>query len=197
MRTVNWSGRTVELCAIVSIALASVPVAHTAAQERDRAVHLRVGAGLGLARTSVGGETSSDVGPFLSAQLGVAISPATDLTLGAAFQPFKAQNPVIDEAYTGIYTLAGLQVGLGETDRLYFRPELGLVFRSWSGSEVFVSSETSLAAGLAFGREWPLGRKTGLAIEAFIRLSGADELSTNLVGIGASLVPVGARPSAP
>jgi len=130
---------------------------------------------------------------LLAGQLGIAISPATDLTLGAVFQPYTAQNPVADEAYKGVYTLAGLQVGLGETHRVYLRPELGVVFRSWSGADVFVSSETSLAVGLAFGREWPLGSKTGLAVEGFFRLSGADELFTNLVGIGVSLVPVGAR----
>ena len=178
---------------IVSIALVSVAVAQVEAQENDRPVRLRVGAGVALARTSVGGEAGADVGPLLNGQLGVAVSPAIDLTVGAAFQPFKADNPVADEAYTAVYTLAGLQIGLGETDRLYFRPELGLVFRSWSGSEVFVSSETSLAVGLALGREWPLGRKTGLAIEGFFRLAGADELSTNLLGIGVSFVPVGAR----
>lgn len=183
--------------AITSLASACVAIATTQAQERDGTTQLRAGVALSLARTSVGGETSSDVGPLLTGQLGIAVSTATDLTLGATYQPFKAHNPVMDEAFTGVYTLAGLQVGLGETHRMYFRPELGLVFRSWSGSEVFVSSETSFAAGLAFGREWPLGRKVGLAVEAFFRVSGADELSTNLVGIGVSVVPVGARRTPP
>jgi hypothetical protein len=140
---------------------------------------------------------SSDFGPLLSGQLGFAISSGSHLTLGATFQPFKAHNPVADEAFTAVYTLAAVQLGFGKTRRTYLRPELGVVFRSWSGSEVFVDSETSLAAGLAFGREWPLGRKMGLAIESFIRLSGADELSTTMIGIGASLVPVGALGSGP
>jgi hypothetical protein len=164
------------------------------AQVRRGAVQLRAGAALGLARTSVGGETSTDIGPLLTGQLGVALSSRTDLTVAVAVQPFKARNPVKDEAFTAVYSLAGVQLGLGPQRRLYLRPELGLVFRSWSGSEVFVPSETSLAAGLALGREWPLSEKLGLAVEGSVRLSGADELSTTLLGLGLSLVPVGARP---
>jgi hypothetical protein len=58
---------------------------------------------------------------------------------------------------------------------------------------VFVSSETSPAAGLGIGGEIPVGRALDLAPEAFVRLSGAEELSTALVGVGISVVPVGAR----
>lgn len=193
MGTLTHPGRTCRTCVIASLAAAFVAIATTHAQERNGTAQLRAGVALSLARTSVGGETSSDVGPLLTGQLGIAVSTATDLTLGATYQPFKAHNPVADEAFTAVYTLVGVHVGLGETHRGYFRPELGLVFRSWSGSEVFVSSETALALGLAFGREWPLGRKMGLVVEGFARLSGADELSTILLGIGVSVVPVGAR----
>jgi hypothetical protein len=156
-------------------------------------LHLRIGAGIALARTSVGGETSSELGPLLNGQVGIAISPPVDLTLGVTLQPFKADNPVRSEAYTSVYTLAGVQIALGKARRLHFRPELGLVFRSWSGTDVFVSSETSLAAGLAFGHEWTVGRNMGVTVEGFGRLSGADELSTSLLGVAVSLVPVGAR----
>jgi hypothetical protein len=176
------------------LSVASATTLH--AQDRGGAVQLRAGAALGIARTSVAGETSTDAGPLLIGQLGVALSGRNDLTLALAVQPFKAQNPVLDEAYTAVYSLAGLQLGLGNQRRLYLRPELGLVFRSWSGSQVFTPSETSLAVGLALGREWPLSEKLGLAVEGSVRLSGADELSTTLVGLGLSLVPVGARPRA-
>jgi hypothetical protein len=154
----------------------------------------RVGAAIALTRTSVGGETSTDFTPLLTGQFGAAVSDGTDLVVELAVQPFKAQNPVADEAFTAVYALAGVQLGLGESRRLYLRPELGLVFRSWSGSEVFVESETALAAGLAAGREWPIGGRLGLAVEGFLRFSGADELSTILLGLGGSLVPIGARP---
>jgi hypothetical protein len=188
------SGRILLSASFACACLATGPTLD--AQTQRSTVQLRAGAALGLARTSVAGETSTDVGPLLTGQLGVALSGRTDLTLALVVQPFKAQNPVLDEAYTGVYSLAGLQLGLGNQRRLYLRPELGLVFRSWSGSQVFTPSETSLAVGLALGREWPLSEKLGLAVEGSVRLSGADELSTTLVGLGLSLVPVGARPRA-
>jgi hypothetical protein len=182
--------------ALVSAGFACACLATAAtlhAQDRSGSVQLRAGAALGVAMTSVGGETSTDVGPLLTGQFGVAVSSRTNLTLALAVQPFKAHNPVADEAFTAVSTLAGLELGLGKRRRVYVRPELGLVFRSWSGSEVFVSSETGFALGVVIGREWPIGAKLGLAAEGFVRLSGADELSTILVGLGLNLVPVGAQ----
>jgi hypothetical protein len=177
--------------ALASALLATATELHP--QTDGGKVQLQAGVAPALARTSVGGETSTDAGPLLTGQVGIPVSTRSHLTIGVVFQPFKAHNPVADERYSGVYSLAGLQVGLGQTRRFHVRPELGLVFRSWSGTEVFVSSETALALGLAFGREWPLGRKMGLAVEGFARLSGADELATVLLGIGVSVIPVGAR----
>jgi hypothetical protein len=144
------------------------------AQARGGPVELRGGAAVGWASTSVGGETSTDLGPLLTGQVGYALSTRTDLTLDITAQPFRAHNPVGDEAFRAVYSLGGLQVGLAASRRIYLRPEVGLVFRSWSGSNVFVSSETSLAAGLAIGGEIPVDRALGLAPEAFVCVSGAD-----------------------
>ena len=192
MSTLSQQFQSIVNTGFVCVIVASATTLH--AQTRRGTVQLRAGAALGLARTSVGGETSTDVGPLLIGQLGVALSTRTDLTAGFVIQPYKAQNPVMDEAFTALYTLAGVQVGFGGSHRTYLRPELGLAFRSWSGSDAFVSSETGLAVGLAVGREWPVGAKVGVAVEGFGRLSGADELSTVLFGLGISVVPVGARP---
>ena len=182
------------LGALLTLASALLSMTTELHAQADRGkVQLQAGVAPALARTSVGGETSTDAGPLLTGQVGIPVSTRSHLTLGVVFQPFKAHNPVIDEQFTAVYSLAGLELGLGQSRRFHVRPELGLVFRSWSGSEVFVSSETALALGLAFGREWPLGRKMGLVVEGFARLSGADELSTILLGIGVSVVPVGAR----
>jgi hypothetical protein len=172
-------------------------VAPVGAQARSGPVEVRAGAAFGWARTAVAGEASTDVGPLLTGQVGYALSTRTDLTLDLAVQPFKAQNPVADEAFRAGYGLAGIQVGVGRSRRVYLRPEVGLVYRSWSGSQVFKASETSPAAGLGVGGEMPVGRALGLAAEAFVRLSGAEELSTALVGVGLSLVPIGARPRGP
>ena len=54
------------------------------------------------------------------------------------------------------------------------------------------SSDQGLAAGLALGQESRVGRKVSLAVEAFARISGADELSTTLLGVGVSVIPIGA-----
>jgi hypothetical protein len=184
-------GRNIGRLWAILIITSAIPATSSAHAQEGNSAELRLGAALSLARTSVAGESSSDVGPLLIGQLGVAISRRTDLTLGLAYQPFKAENPVIDEAYRAVYSLAGLEFALGKAARTYLRPELGLVFRSWSGSQAVVASETSLAAGLALGRKWRLSKNTGLALEGFIRLSGADELSTMLVGLGLSWTPIG------
>ncbi len=167
-------------------------VAPVGAQARGGRLEWRAGAAVGWASTLVAGETSSDWGPLLTGQVGYALSTRTDLTVDVALQPFKAHNPVRNEAFSAVYGLGGLQVALGASRRVYLRPEVGLVFRSWSG-DVFVSSETSLAGGLGLGGEVAVGRALGLAAEASVRLSGAEELETVLVGVGFNLVPLGAR----
>jgi hypothetical protein len=186
----GWVSRVV-LVIVLVLVVSNSTAAH--AQVRAGSVVLKAGAALGLASTSVGGETSTDIGPLVTGQFGMVLSSRTELTADVALQPFKAHNPVADEAFTGVYTMAGLQVGLGSSRRAYVRPELGVVFRSWSGSEVFTDSETGLAVGVAAGGEFPVAHSLGLAAEAFVRLSGADELNTLLVGLGLGVVPVGAR----
>jgi hypothetical protein len=167
------------------------------AQPRTGPAEVRAGISLGWANTSVGGETSTDLGPLLSGQVGDVLSTRTDLTLDLTLQPFKAQNPARGEAFQAIYGLAGLQVGLGHSRRVYLRPELGAVFRWWSGSDVYVSTELSPAAGFGIGKEFPFRRGLGLSAEGFVLRSGATELSTTLFGVGVSIVPIGARPRAP
>jgi hypothetical protein len=99
-------------------------VAPAGAQARRGSVELRAGAALGWTRTSVAGEASTDLGPLLTGQVGYALSTRTDLTVDVAVQPFKAHNPVADEAFTAVYSLGGLQVGLGASRRVYLRPEV-------------------------------------------------------------------------
>jgi hypothetical protein len=177
---------------LILVATLCSPLSATA-QARQGRVEIRAGAALALASTSVGGESSSDLGGLLTGQLGLVLSSRTDLTADLVVQPFKAQNPLFDEAFTAVYALLGVQLGLGEQRRVYVRPELGLVHRSWSGSEKIVSSETSGAGGFALGGEVAVSRAVGLAPEVFVRLSGAEGLSTALWGLSVSVVPIGAR----
>jgi len=179
---------------LLSVLLGAPP--SVTAQARRGSVEVRGGTALGIASTSVGGRSSTALGPLLTGQLGLVLSTRTDLTADLVVQPFKAQNPVRDEAFTAIHSLLGVQVGVGELRRVYFRPELGLAFRSWSGSDVFVSSETWPVLGFAFGSEVAVSPGLGLVPEVFVRLSGAAELSTTLWGLAVSVVPVGARPRA-
>lgn len=166
------------------------------AQARPGRVEARAGVALAVASTSVGGHSSTDAGAVFSGQLGLVLSGRSEVTLDVAFQPFTAQNPVRSEAYTARYAILGFQVGLGESRRTYIRPELGVVSRSWSGDDVWVSSDTGPVLGIAVGHEGAVGPRLGLASELFLRLSGGDELGTALWGLSLSLVPVGARPRA-
>lgn len=177
------------LVAVLTIGL----VTPVAAQARSRATELRIGAGLEWAGTTVSDETSTDLGPALIGQVGATLSSRSDLTLDVVVQPFKAHNPVADEAFKAVYSLLGVQVGLGPSHRGYIRPDVGLVFRSWSGSQVFKSHETSVAAGVGFGYEFPVGRSIGLAADVLLCFSGAEELSTRIVDLGLAVVPMGAR----
>lgn len=180
-------------CIFILLAIVVGEPTNVMAQARQGGVTIRVGTGLGITSTSVGGEQAIDAGPVLQGQIGMVMSPRSELTADVTVQPFKAGNPVADESFTAIYSTLGLQVGLGSEYRTYLRPELGLVFRSWSGSEVFVSSETSLAAGVALGREISMRNKLGLAPEVFMRLSGAEELISTVLGISFNVVLAGAR----
>lgn len=174
--------------------LVGVP-SSTTAQARRGSVEVRAGMALGIARTYVGRTGSStDAGPLFNGQLGLVLSSRTDITADFIVQPYKAQNPDADEGFTAIYGLLGAQIGLGRFHRTYLRPELGVVFRSWSGSEVFVSSDKALVAGVALGREIPLGTTLGLAPEVFLRvLVTAYEPDTAMFGLAIGVVPVGAR----
>lgn len=165
----------------------------TAAQARRGSVEVRAGVALGIASTSVGGRSSTDAGPLFNGQLGLVLSNRTDITADFTVQRYKAQNPGRDEEFTATYGLLGAQIGLGTLYRTYLRPELGVVFRSWSGSDVFVSSETGLVAGVALGREMAMGATMGLVPELFVRVSGAEGLSTTLLGLAIGVIPVGAR----
>jgi hypothetical protein len=86
-------------------------VAPAGAQVRRGSVELRAGAAIGWTSTSVGGETSTDLGPLLIGQVGYALSTRTDLTVDVAVQPFKAHNPVADEAFSAVYSLGASKSG--------------------------------------------------------------------------------------
>lgn len=153
---------------------------------------VRVGAAGGLAGTTVGGETSNDGGVLLTGLIGIPVSGRTALALDITVQPFKADNPAREEAFTAVYVLAGLEVGLGQSQRAFVRPELGAVSREWSGTDVWQPSETSIAIGAVFGYSIWAGRMSAWGVEGGIRLSGAEDLSSILASVGVSYTLMGA-----
>ena len=163
------------------------------AQERTGKIELRAGAELGVVRTDVSSESSTDVGPLVTGQIGFAVTPGVDLTVDVVWQPFEAENPLGFEQYTAVSVLGGAQLGLGGSKRTFVRPAVGAAFSSWSGEDPWVESNTNVAFGLWAGYEFPLRAKLGLVPEAGVLIWGGDELTSVTFSIGASIVPVGAR----
>lgn len=177
---------------LLAAVLANPPAAIS--QERATGVELRGGVALGIARTMMGDSSASDAGPLLVGQAGIVLSPRADFTVGVVLQPFHARSPLTDSSYTAIYTLVGAQVAFDQLYRVYLRPEVGLMFRSWSGGEVFGGSAMAPVAGAVLGGEIAIGNALGLAPELFVRVSGADDMRTMLWGVTINLVFLGARP---
>lgn len=144
---------------------------------------LRIGLAVGRASLSSGGQSAASVGPLLDAQLALRRSERTDIVLNFLAQPFRVQNPNRDEAYRAYHLMLGWQMGSSGFERVYVRPSIGVVHRPWSGTDVWVSSETSIVLGLAGGREAFRTSRPSVVIEGFALLSGAQELGTTLIGV--------------
>ena len=188
-------GSAFGLAALVAIGPAGLhaQVPSDSTQQHSAPVTLRLGGAYGSAGTSVGGESSSNSGVVITGLVGMRLSARSELALDLAVQPFEAQNPVRDEAYTAVYAMVGVEIGLGAGHRAFVRPELGAAFRSWTGSNVWEESETGAAFGLLLGYGIPAGSSLGVVLEGGVRVSGASELSTVLWTAGVSFVPLGAR----
>lgn len=175
--------------AVVQAVLLSTTVLEAQEPSRGRAV--RLGAGVGIASTEVGGRTGMDQGLIASAQFAMLRGRRTDYALEVNGQFFKAENPLIDEAYTAFYVLAGPDIRLGSSRKGFLRPSVGLVHRSWSGTQVVSETETSLALGVAAGFLARLAAGPAFGPELYLRVSGAEELSTRLIGLQLTIQPWG------
>ena len=131
-----------------------VPIHLSAQQTRDYTGYVRVGAGLGLATSEVGGEKSSKVGPVVSATFGS--GGKLSVAVQAEYQPFKVANPVKAEAYRVLFVLPSLELrfhtlsddGVAEVN---LRGGIGLARFWWSGPEAGVPSENGVALSLSAG----------------------------------------------
>ena len=105
--------------------------------------HVHAGAGLGMGRTSVGGEQGSAFGPVVSLRMGVPDRAVGGLvTLDV--QPFRVQHPYADEAFRIAYLLPALQVNVRP---VMLRAGVGAAFSTWSGSDAVTDAEIGLAIG--------------------------------------------------
>lgn len=147
------------------------------------AARLRIGAGFGASSMSSGGASGSAAGLLVGLQASFVTSPRSDVSFEVLAQPFRVQNPNRDEAFRAYYFMLGVQAGGRTAERVYLRPALGLVYRPWTGTDVWVASETSVALGVAGGFEFEPSWHWPIALEVFVLGSGADELSTSLLGI--------------
>lgn len=138
----------------------------------------RLGLGVGSGGTTVSDESNTAEGVIGTVGLGIAGAGMRWL-LEAEGQPFKVQNPVLDEAFRALYVLAGFQVGLLG---LYVRPGVGIGALFFTGEEAFEDTDVGPAVGISAGYEIPL---TGLAIEGIARwaISSDAELDARLYGI--------------
>jgi hypothetical protein len=134
-------------------------------QERVSRQGLALGAGLGYGRAgiAVGQQSNNQTGVALHGRIGVGVSDDVLLLLAAEIQPFKVENPARAEAYSSFSVLPSLQIYLSQA--FYFRPGLGLQFRSWSGEDPVTGSDSGPAAGLAIGYEFRLSPGLALAPE--------------------------------
>ncbi len=141
---------------------------------------VRVGAGLGVTRggTTVGRQSSDRVAMGGNALLRFGRSVRWGLEVDV--QPYRIDNPVRQESFRSTYVLPSVE--LGAQAGPYLRLGVGGAHRSWSGPDVWVSSELSPAAGLAVGHEFKVAPNVSLSPEAFGRVSVGDEITTRLYG---------------
>ena len=157
------------------------------AENRDAGIKpvVRVGLGAGIGGTEVAGETNSQIEILFTGQLGLSILNRVALLIDLQYQPFKVENPVRAEAFQLTYLLGSLEVTIYKD--LFFRLGFGSAHFSWSGADVWVSSEKGLAGGFAFG--WGLKKISKLkpALEVFLRGASVPELSATTIGLQATI----------
>jgi hypothetical protein len=141
---------------------------------------LRLGAGPGFGRASIGSANESKAGVAGGVTIGAA-GRRFELDLETAFQPFTTPNPVADEGFKAVYFLPSLRF---HGDHLYARVGIGYARYSWSGPQATVSSDGSVALAAAIGYEFATPRSFPLAVEAYYRVGSPDlEITCAIAGV--------------
>jgi hypothetical protein len=107
---------------------------------------------------------------------GVKSNGFRNFSIDLQIEPFEVQNPQRDERYSSLSVVVSGYlgpVGLG----------LGWQQRTWSGTDVWVESDGGIALQLTAALpELPVG-SWAASPDAFVRLSGGDEISTTSLGL--------------
>jgi hypothetical protein len=141
---------------------------------------LRLGAGFGLGKASIGDAKESRGGFAGGLTLGVA-GRRFEFDLETALQPFHTKNPVAEEGYRAVYFLPSVRF---HGDHVYARLGLGYARFSWAGAEASIPSDGGLAVAAAVGYELAKPRSFPLSIEAYARTATPDfEISCGIVGV--------------
>jgi hypothetical protein len=141
---------------------------------------VRLGAGLGLGRASIGDEHESKAGFAGGLSIGIA-GRRFEFDFETAFQPFRTPNPVADEGFKAIYFLPSLRL---HGNHGYARLGIGYARYFWSGPAANVSSDGGLALSAAIGYELAKPRSFPLSIEAYSRYGSPDfEIGCVIVGV--------------
>ncbi len=159
----------------------------TSAQTERRGAALRIVPGVAYAggrfesdATGSDDSQSESTAAFsVGAQLWGGMSNTVGFLFELTWQPTDVQSPLRDERYSPLYLLAGPEFAIAE---MYLRPEAGIVWLYWSGSEVVDSTTRAFAFGLALGTERPVYQGFHLAPEATARVSVESGLTTYMVG---------------
>ncbi|HEX9186656.1 MAG TPA: hypothetical protein VGB87_06285 [Vicinamibacteria bacterium] len=141
---------------------------------------VRVAAGVGFGRASIGPETESKPGFAGGVSLG-ASGRRFGFELETAFQPFRTPNPVADEAFRAVYVLPSVRFH-GES--VYARLGIGWARYAWSGSEASVPNDGGLAVSAAVGYELTKPRSFPLSVEGYYRTGSPDlEIVCGIAGV--------------
>lgn len=146
-------------------------------QRQTGGLVLRVGVGSARALAAVASQSDPRLGVVGSGQAGVALRRVA-IVVDATIQPFRVRNPKRAESLAVLYVLPSVQVEGGGG---FLRAGIGVARFWYSGSDVFVPSDTSLGLGASLG----YGFRRPFAVEAIGRWSASSdgELTHRLLGI--------------
>ncbi len=168
------------IVAVLATLFLSPATAETKTSTPNRGgIVVRVGIGAARGSVDVAEASGSQTGIAGTLQFGWSGS-RWQVLFDAGVQPFRIQNPLRAEAFRVAYGLVSVQAFKG---RAYVRGGVGPAWYRYSGSDVFVEKDTSVATGLTLGYEWEGSLRSGLEFYFRRGWSSDGELRSGLLGL--------------